>query len=204
MEYANYSILGFEMLNKIVFKDDYLVFKKGEEYTFKPNDVNLIVGDQGTGKSTILNIFKDGKEKYDTVATVDGEACDFYYLDFEKNNPRMASRFEHAFQIASRFESHGEVNIQIFKKIVDEKFDNPVLVMVDEVDMALSIRSCYNLVKMLKKLRRNNHQVLAVVHNPIVIGSFKEVLSLEHKKWMSSKEFIASHTPKKKGEMEWP
>lgn len=191
------------MLEIIKFKKDYRVFKTGEEYHFYPNKVNLIVGDQGSGKSSLLRIFTRGKSEYGDVVSVTGDQTTFYYLDFEKDNPRIKGHFQSAFQIASHFKSHGETNISIFEKIVNEKFEEPVIVIVDEVDMALSIRSCYKLVKMLKKLEKNKHQVIAVVHNPIVIKEFPEVLSIEHKKWMSSMEFVKSHTPKK-GQMEWP
>jgi predicted ATPase len=35
-------------------------------------------------------------------------------------------------------------------------------------------------------------QVIATAHNPIVIAGFPEVYSLEHRRWMSSREFIES------------
>ncbi len=187
------------MLKQIRFKQDHRTFKKGEEYNFKVNDVNLIVGDQGVGKSTLLSLCTHtGKEYNDIISIITTETSTFYYLDFEKDNPRTKSYLEHGFQIVARFQSHGETNISIFKKIVNEKFDKPIMVIVDEVDMALSIRSCYNLVKMLKKLKNNQHQVIAIVHNPIIIKAFPEVLSLEHKRWMTSREFINSHSPKGK------
>jgi hypothetical protein len=31
------------------------------------------------------------------------------------------------------------------------------------------------------------------VHNPIVVASQEEVLSLEHRRWISSQELLASH-----------
>jgi len=63
--------------------------------------------------------------------------------------------------------------------------------MMDEPDIALSIRSCHKLVDMMKKFEKQGHQIIAAVQNPIVIESFPEVFSLEHKmKWMKSEDFI--------------
>ena len=166
------------MLNSIKFKDKYRTFNKGDEFIFKPHGINLIVGDQGCGKSSLVKVFTEGRKSFKNIASVKAEPCTYYYLDFEKHNPRTKGRIDTQFQIASIFRSHGEVNKSIFEKMVNTKFKDPILIIVDEVDMALSIRSCHKLVMMLKVLEKNNHQVLAILHNPIVISGFDDVLSI--------------------------
>lgn len=69
------------------------------------------------------------------------------------------------------------------------------MIFMDEPDMALSIRSCHKLVALLKKLGKKQ-QIVAAVHNPIVIGGFPEVYSTEHCRWMPLEEFIGSHSAK--------
>jgi predicted ATPase len=86
--------------------------------------------------------------------------------------------------------SHGETNIAMLNSLREAA---DCLVMMDEPDMALSIRTCQLLVKRLKELVDRGGQVIAAVHNPIVIQAFKDVLSLEHGRWMPSKDFIAIH-----------
>jgi predicted ATPase len=60
------------------------------------------------------------------------------------------------------------------------------LVIIDEPDMSLSIRSIHKLHKILAKTK----QIICSVHNPLLVSYVEEVLSLEHSKWMSSQEFI--------------
>ena len=47
----------------------------------------------------------------------------------------------------------------------------------------------YKLIDLIKELEKNN-QVFIATHSLILMEEFKQVLSLEHKKWMSSEEFI--------------
>ncbi len=64
------------------------------------------------------------------------------------------------------------------------------LLLLDEPDMALSIRSVHRLAALLQRAADDGHQVIAAVHNPIVIASQPRVLSLEDRTWMSSERFI--------------
>lgn len=61
---------------------------------------------------------------------------------------------------------------------------------MDEPDMALSIRSIAKLVGKLRQAVQNNCQVIAAVHNPLLINSFDEVFSVEHRRWMKSSQFV--------------
>lgn len=178
------------MLEQIEFKQDHRCFKTGETFDFR-RGVNLIVGDQGTGKTTIMKAFTD---KLTDIISVKGSPCSWYHFDFEKDNPRKRGYIKTGFDVASRFSSHGESNLAILNMLTISKDlnKNPSIILADEADMALSIRSCYKLVSLFKELVNKGHQVVAVVHNVIVIESFEEVLSMEHKRWMSSKEFIES------------
>ena len=45
------------MIKSIKFKQDFRSFKKGDEFTFKPG-VNILVGDQGSGKSTLIEMIR--------------------------------------------------------------------------------------------------------------------------------------------------
>jgi predicted ATPase len=65
------------------------------------------------------------------------------------------------------------------------------LLLLDEPDMALSIRSVHRLAALLQRAADDGHQVIAAVHNPIVIASQPRVLSLEDGMWLSSERFIA-------------
>jgi len=184
------------MLKSIRFIRDYRCFKKDDAFTFRPG-INLLVGEQGTGKSTLINIVRDegkgGKTK-DRTITLEATPIKMMAFDFEKDTPRGKSYFNDDMdmiaQVQCLFVSHGEMNNAILKALGTHK---EILFMMDEPDMALSIRSCHKLVGLFKKAAEEKCQVIAAVHNPIIIEAFPEVLSLEHRKWMTSKDFIDAH-----------
>lgn len=183
------------MLHGVKFIKEHRCFKKDEDIRFRPG-VNLLVGEQGTGKSTLLGrIIADGKSgQKPEYLLVDAGLIPMMAMDFERDNPRGKGYFNDnmsmAAQISCYYMSHGQMNNGILSAL--EKEENTLFLM-DEPDMALSIRSCNKLVKRLKIAESKGCQVLAAVHNPIIIGAFPEVFSLEHRKWMSSKDFIDEH-----------
>lgn len=173
------------MLNSLRFKKDYRVFKKGQSFSFKPG-LNVLVGDQGAGKSTVLSLLS----KADTnVLDLETDTPTYSaYLDLEKSNPRNSGKkIEHRWQAAAQFSSHGETNKALLKSV--SRMSSSTIILIDEPDMALSIRSIYNLFELLTSIP---NQIICSVHNPIMIELAKDVLSLEHGRWMSSEEFIDS------------
>jgi len=50
------------------------------------------------------------------------------------------------------------------------------------------------LSEQLKKFQEEGRWIIMSAHNPIIISSMETVYSLEHRKYMSSKEFIESHS----------
>ncbi len=189
------------MLDSLTFTEDYRCFKQGETYQFRPG-VNLLVGDQGTGKSSLCGLLvRYGQRDKNLPVEVKAGICNVFSFDFEKDNPRKKGYLENdhdamMFQFATMSASHGESVNAILKFVIQQK-DSAFI--YDEPDMALSIRSCLKLVDMLNQSTEKGNQNVLAVHNPIIIGAFDEVLSLEHKQWMTSEDFIASQkTPEKR------
>lgn len=196
------------LLAEIVFRREHRCFKRGRKLVFRPG-VNLIVGDQGSGKSTLIELVRDlaarsehTREKTEKIVGRSGRKCRILSFDFERDNPRTKSYLEESFsgmvvQMNSRFVSHGETVNQLMKMMratLDEQGGKEkFLLLLDEPDMALSPRSAHKLAAFFDELAAHGHQLIAAVHNPILISSQPEVLSLEHKRWMTSDKFLAAH-----------
>ncbi len=178
---------------KIVFLEEYYCFQKNEEICLRPG-LNVLVGDQGVGKSTLIGAITDGSRQVnDNVTIVCNENVHLRGFDFEKDNPRLSAlggrrgTMRYGDQINMMCSSHGESQRSILESIQSSERD---IICLDEPDSSLSMRSCYNLCKLFDKVVAQGCQIIASIHNPILITHAKEVLSLEHRRWMSSEEFI--------------
>jgi predicted ATPase len=185
------------MIHSIEFTEKWRCFKAGDRFDFRPG-VNLLVGDQGCGKSSLLGALQGAGMKetglfgsLEKKTIMKRDACKVFMMDFEKENPRTKGHFDEdiRFQMAAKFSSHGECNLALISALATA---DDCLVMMDEPDTALSIRSCAKLVKQLKEVADRSSQVIAAVHNISVIQGFDEVLSLEHRGWMRNEVFITS------------
>ena len=212
------------MIPSVKFTKAFRCFSEGSTIDFC-DGVNLIVGDQGCGKSTLIQSLAAAvffqlkpKESQDPktgltnrgpnfdpktgvsrdkvvveLAKWEGPPGKFAYFDFEQHNPRTQPAFDMGFgydtvyQIQARFSSHGQAQLPILKII--EALGSG-LVVFDEPDMAMSVRSITQFVKNLKEVTKDEGQVILSAHNPELIAAFPEVLSLEHGKWMPSSEFL--------------
>jgi predicted ATPase len=67
-----------------------------------------------------------------------------------------------------------------------------VVLFLDEPESGLSIRSQYRILESINKAKNNGCQIFIATHSAILINSVDKVLSLEHKKWMNSGDFICS------------
>jgi len=191
------------MLNSIKFLKDFRCFKKGDTFSF-PDGVTLLVGEQGCGKSSLLKMLADdggafNRDEYlkvDLTEAVEKNSAPLMYFDCERHNPRVSepdpnNAETYATYLMSRFVSHGEAILPILSYVA--KATVPTVFLIDEPDMALSIRSIGKLVKAFKKAAKAGHQIVASAHNPFLIMGFKQVYSLEHRKMMTSDDFIKAH-----------
>lgn len=191
------------MLTNIKILEDFRCFKKDTSFEIHPG-VNLLVGDQGTGKSSLIELLIN-KNRFDKTVELDcSSPMEVRFFDFEKDNPRTRGSFparQELFKphLAAQLSSHGETVISVIKSVYNTvgNDDEKYIILMDEPDMALSIRSIYKLRDIFRDLvDAKGVQILASVHNPLLIASFPEVLSLEHLAWMSSQDFISSHKVK--------
>lgn len=189
-------------LKSVKFNKDYRCFKAKDTFDFQ--DITLLVGDQGCGKSTLLELLqRNDKEFLKINLTPFGLlGCDSFYFDTEKMNPRiknpnMYSNVDGTNKgigvgnaLAARFTSHGETLV-CFTVDALKKARNCV-VLLDEPESSLSIRNQFNFIKEVLAAQKRGCQLFISTHCLPLIQAVPDVLSLEHRKWMPSPEFIES------------
>lgn len=182
------------MIKRIEFLVDYRCFRAGYAIEFRPG-VNLLVGDQGSGKSSLLKLIRRIGQKDERSSKVLGltvSPCQILSFDYEKDNPRSKSYVMNGpagkFQVAGMFRSHGEVLRDILFQT--PLADKPTLYLLDEPDMGMSPRSAYAIVRKFEEMAAAGHQILAAVHNPILIQGTDIVYDIETAAWSSGPDFL--------------
>jgi predicted ATPase len=184
------------MIQSITFTEKWRCFEEGDNVTFVPG-VNLLVGDQGCGKSSMLKAIQAGgasaKNAQGPEVQLCCTPCRSKFFDFEKDNPRTKAYFgsDIRAQVGAMFSSHGETNRAIIKGL--DGLEPGDLVMMDEPDTALSLRSCRMLVQKFVTLADQGVQIIAAVHNPWLISQFDQVFSLEYRRWLTGNEQNVEH-----------
>jgi len=188
------------MITSLRFIEDWRCFKKDQVVPFRPG-INLLVGNQGSGKSSLIQAIQAAGTSKNTIGTdfhcaagkaviTATESCTTFAFDFERDNYRTKGYFDGdtTFHIKAMFVSHGEQNIAILKTLHQL---SDVVIILDEPDMALSIQSIVQLAEILKDAAGRGCQIIAAIHNPLLIElAGKNVYSMGHQKWISGQEFI--------------
>lgn len=188
-------------LLSIKLNEDFRILNSNLSIQLKP--LTLLVGDQGCGKSSLLELLQKNSNKLTMVLSdeVIKNSIGSYYFDSESMNPRTADLVANYSNpdgtnkgigmgeaLLTRFMSHGET-LRKFTVDAIHKAKDCVL-LLDEPEAALSLRNQFKLADQLKKAKKRNVQVIVATHCLPIIESVDEVYSLEHLKWMKSKEFI--------------
>jgi energy-coupling factor transporter ATP-binding protein EcfA2 len=167
------------------------LFKKGDTFNIRNNMVNILVGDNGCGKSTLIKEFIDNNINYITKNNI---KC--YMVNMEESNPKISSpKPEHGFtynisEINNMFmwqsESHGETREGVLRGILQLDFD---ILILDEPESGLSLR---NQLKYLNELKSicDNKTIIVVTHSKVLVENVDCVFDVETMKWVDSEVYL--------------
>lgn len=195
------------VVQMIMFPGEYRCFKPMATILFNPG-VNLLVGSNGSGKSTVLgalcahgglkNAFWrasfDLKKVSVMLMSKDGPKMRAFAHDFENDSPRTSPSMDiHGMlpfeSILSHGRmSHGQSTLDIIRAM--ESATEPGIVVLDEPDTGLAPGAVKKLVRAIKHLESIGSQVIAAVHNPWLIEEFQEVWDMEKLAFRPSKEYL--------------
>lgn len=184
-------------IKKITFNSNFRNFKEGDSYDIE-SGITLLVGDQGSGKSTLLHQMFTPKSYVDLELTYPDQGIKTYYFDSEYHNPRIRGSFkqnatheEFMHDMATKFSSHGQTLVHYTIGALS-RCENCV-VFIDEPESGLSVKNQIEFGKELKRASSRNCQMFVATHSIPIILSQIRVLSLEHKQWMPSQQFLRKH-----------
>jgi len=176
------------LLKKFTLKKEY---RSIEPFSIEFRDgINVIVGENGSGKSSILHLIMNEPDK--ELFSITTEKASFRFFDTEKQNPRirdpnLSANF--GFALATRFGSHGEAMLPILLASKDFK---DVILFVDEPEAGISLTNQMKIFKCFQKIIENNCQVILTTHSYLFIKSVNEVFSLDSKTWIPSSKYLDS------------
>lgn len=172
------------MIADIIFKNTYRTYLAGTGIKFRPG-VNLLVGDNGTGKSSLIHLIRKYSDPLSSFAkdsvniSTDGETK-IWSHDFEKDNIRTKSYFgdNMQFQISSMYSSHGEVSKVYLGDLL--RFEEKGIIVLDEPDIGLSPASILMLIEAFKHIADIGGQIIASVHNLEIMRSFEPLFNMHY------------------------
>jgi len=182
-------------VKSVRFSSDHRCFKQGTEIIFRQG-INLLVGDQGCGKTTLLDMMnkQHGDLDVDLHPYTRINSTKTVYFDTEKMNPRIVNALPHdataeefRTNLALRWSSHGEAMLPILMSQL-RSFNG--IIFIDEPESGLSIRSQYKLASAIMESEKRGAQLFIATHSIVLMESVHEVYSMEHMRWMTSEEFI--------------
>lgn len=187
-------------LSKIEFTKDFLGFNPGQAIVL--SNVNLLVGDQGSGKSSLLTLLAkngqdNGVQKVSFYMIGDTKVESFFF-DSELMNPRTR-HFNDSYDetkdiaraIEATYKSHGEAMRQHLLKPL-AMVENAI-VMLDEPESGLSLKSQKVFADIVDEASETrNCQFIISAHSQYLIERYHRVYNMENQRWTTARSFIKS------------
>jgi predicted ATPase len=180
----------------------FTLFSKDFEIKLEP--LTVIVGENGCGKTTFLDILKKKLQKSEkdiiqVFTDEDNKINASNFIDSEKDNPREklqreANPFKSDYNdnimglFQANQESHGESMINVME-IVTQDTKNTFLVF-DEPENGLSIGRQYWFFDVCKKLIDSGNQIIISTHSESIIKQVHKVYDMQKRGYTRSSDYI--------------
>lgn len=175
----------------------YRSFNKKFLLEFK-NDITILVGNQGCGKTTILDMIQRNDTEHCIGYNNSDKPIAISTLKFspERDNPRDGSPIMldmyGAHALHSHMISHGQALMPIYEDLANDKKIKNYVIMFDEPETAMHISSIQKLIKMFKDMSKDNQLIIAT-HHPTIMLAFDEVYDLEKKKYVEAEKYLKQY-----------
>jgi predicted ATPase len=163
-----------EMVN-IYFLMDYFTFKKGQQIDISQGQINIVVGDNGAGKTTFLEMFskRNRRKKLGVYYNLNNlrkqDVVNLKAESFRASSSALVDNRRELYLSELNQLSHGQAwNIELFR--FREKCSNNTFAILDEPETALSIQSQIDLCKAISDMKRKykNFGCLIATHSLII------------------------------------
>jgi len=213
---------GYE--KKKIVQKTFIVHKKGFELEFK-NDVTIIVGDNGCGKTSLVSYLKPVNFNDSSLSLAslmnnvsEDNLKNKMFKEWLDNNSRTLKFvnppkhiiFEKEIHKKSIINSIGEGKITLspheLRSIWDmSEFSNgetvldlihaisqisDSIIVLDEPETSLSLKSQKYLQKTFKQLIKQNNQLIIITHSPILMEISDEVYDFEKAEYVNTQQYI--------------
>lgn len=159
------------------------LFPKGSSFE-SIQGVNILVGDNGCGKSTLI------RKLIKTLPS----SLQVLMVDLEKANPKISrpnpekgltyslDEVHNLFMWAA--ESHGETREGVLLSVLSLEFD---VLVLDEPEQGLSLR---NQKKYINKLIDLNKDIIIITHSKVFIEAVESVFDVETMSWIRTDNYL--------------
>lgn len=183
------------LLEKFTLNSEFRCFKPFSISFTSP--ISIIVGDNGTGKSSFFelltdyNYYNNGKITLKHVPDLE-----FSFIDTEKINLRVKNlNYEEsnnlsivASKIHSKTISHGEAALPLIEGI---NYIKNKLILIDEPEAGISLSNQKKVLDVFNTAVKNGCQIIFSTHSYFFIKNEKTVFNMELKKWETSNKFLS-------------